>query len=427
MQEVSIYTLKDLLEKTKDISYNSLKIPDYQRAYKWKIKNVRELYDDIQQFCSKGKQYRLGTIVLYKNKGSDYDIVDGQQRLVTLALMLYSDDQHKENLGDFLENKFQHSESQQHIAENFGYIKSLAKIRDNFLSQLEFVVVVLDEIEEAFQFFDSQNSRGKELEAYDYLKAYHLREMHEPFNQRDSENIKHWESIEKKELADVFNTLFRIRSWSRSQGAWVLDKEHREEFYGVDETVLDYPCHTGEQTLYNLWKANIVRFPYQVNGIFIRGAMFFDAVHYYSKLYDRLKSLDFGPASVKETPEWKVLSEEYKGKWRTGDCYVRELLYATLMLYINKFNDVSLSAKHFAAILHFAYKIRMEYARVWWNRIEERAKKTDAEGVFQLIKKSATPDALDKYTYSSTHWQYLPEENSGHWHELKVKWSKTNY
>lgn len=33
------------------------------------------------------------------------------------------------------------------------------------------------DISEAFQFFDSQNARGKALYPHDLLKAYHLREM----------------------------------------------------------------------------------------------------------------------------------------------------------------------------------------------------------------------------------------------------------
>jgi hypothetical protein len=39
------------------------------------------------------------------------------------------------------------------------------------------VIINVDKVEEAFQLFDSQNTRGKELDPHDLLKAYHLREM----------------------------------------------------------------------------------------------------------------------------------------------------------------------------------------------------------------------------------------------------------
>ena len=65
-----------------EISFNELKIPPYQRPYKWTSKNVNQLITDIITFRNK-KQYRLGTLVLYKN-----EIVDGQQRIITLTLLI---------------------------------------------------------------------------------------------------------------------------------------------------------------------------------------------------------------------------------------------------------------------------------------------------------------------------------------------------
>ncbi|WP_350636732.1 DUF262 domain-containing protein, partial [Pseudoalteromonas sp. GW168-MNA-CIBAN-0100] len=45
------------------------------------------------------------------------------------------------------------------------------------LNKCELIQVTLDDLSEAFQFFDSQNARGKALAPHDLLKAYHLREM----------------------------------------------------------------------------------------------------------------------------------------------------------------------------------------------------------------------------------------------------------
>ncbi len=46
-----------------------------------------------------------------------------------------------------------------------------------FLKNCSMVYVKLVSLEEAFQFFDSQNARGKPLAPYDLLKAYHLRSL----------------------------------------------------------------------------------------------------------------------------------------------------------------------------------------------------------------------------------------------------------
>ena len=39
------------------------------------------------------------------------------------------------------------------------------------------VVIQVGKESEAFQLFDSQNTRGRALDPHDLLKAYHLREM----------------------------------------------------------------------------------------------------------------------------------------------------------------------------------------------------------------------------------------------------------
>lgn len=70
--------------RIKDIPFADLEIPGYQRPYKWGVKNVNQLINDLLTF-SKSKEYRLGTLVLNDNK-----IVDGQQRIVTLSLLLYA-------------------------------------------------------------------------------------------------------------------------------------------------------------------------------------------------------------------------------------------------------------------------------------------------------------------------------------------------
>ena len=98
IKEKDIISIKDLLE------IPNLKIPNYQRPYKWKVKNVNQLIDDIL-FHKDKKGYRLGTLVLhddkYENKDDDKDnlnnynkynlnIVDGQQRVITIFLLVYA-------------------------------------------------------------------------------------------------------------------------------------------------------------------------------------------------------------------------------------------------------------------------------------------------------------------------------------------------
>lgn len=63
-------------------------IPPYQRDYAWTTGQVDDLFCDIQEALETGSGHYLGTIVLAKNGGQSYELVDGQQRLTTLTLVI---------------------------------------------------------------------------------------------------------------------------------------------------------------------------------------------------------------------------------------------------------------------------------------------------------------------------------------------------
>lgn len=85
-----------LIYSVKDLFANYLKgaekfvIPAYQRGYKWKIKDIEQLLNDINAFQTHGDDevfYCLQNITLVRNENT-YNVVDGQQRLTTLSLIL---------------------------------------------------------------------------------------------------------------------------------------------------------------------------------------------------------------------------------------------------------------------------------------------------------------------------------------------------
>lgn len=73
------------------LSESMLRIPEYQRPYKWKSHNISNLLNDIKAQSDKSA-YRLGTIVLNSSKDNEgnpvLNIVDGQQRCLTLMLIV---------------------------------------------------------------------------------------------------------------------------------------------------------------------------------------------------------------------------------------------------------------------------------------------------------------------------------------------------
>lgn len=65
-------------------------IPSYQRHYSWTMEQCKQLYDDVlDAFEGKIDSYFLGNIVLAEGEKDDQpEVVDGQQRLITLWLYL---------------------------------------------------------------------------------------------------------------------------------------------------------------------------------------------------------------------------------------------------------------------------------------------------------------------------------------------------
>ena len=68
-------------------------VPAYKGSYSWKRERAEDLWDDLMGGYladpgSRGEEYLLGSVVLVRKDGDEYDVVDGQQRLVTLALLL---------------------------------------------------------------------------------------------------------------------------------------------------------------------------------------------------------------------------------------------------------------------------------------------------------------------------------------------------
>lgn len=66
-------------------------VPDYQREYVWKEKEVQLLLDDIdEQVGSTTSEYFIGTVLVAPIEGqrNNYEVIDGQQRLTTFFLML---------------------------------------------------------------------------------------------------------------------------------------------------------------------------------------------------------------------------------------------------------------------------------------------------------------------------------------------------
>lgn len=416
-----------------DVLNQDLKIPPYQRPYRWQEKNVLILLEDIYSSWKQVKSaYRIGSVIIHVDKKEDDKeelyIVDGQQRITTVVLILKSLDS---PLGvNLLENlKYNHRDSVDNIRKNYQLIKDwlqeLGSEKDEFLNYLirfcEFVEIRVTNISEAFQMFDSQNSRGKSLEPYNLLKAYHIRAMEDNTQHEKVEADRRWElatryvedplqlQTPKDILKQLFNEhLFRTRVWSRKDEAYTFSKDKIDEFKGVTisaNTHLAHPYQNKDllnavaQNYFNSLNVqvrgmrsrfrqkqldNISAFT-SLNQPIINGLAFFDYIETYTEIYKQLFVNEKEKDSLEEFKDFYSKQCQYKGSHRAGDQYLKELYKSLIMLLFDKYGEEGLY-KYYKVLYAIVYRLRLEQYQVRYNKVAKYP--IEMGGLFTIIENS---------------------------------------
>jgi uncharacterized protein with ParB-like and HNH nuclease domain len=419
-QDLHIKTLKisELLQM------QDLSIPVYQRPYKWQEKHILQLIEDINFFKWKSA-YRLGTLVVHKDEDStDLNIVDGQQRTISCVLLFKAiseslkieDTYLKKELETIANNlidfEFSNETTAYNIQNNYAVARrAVAKCDEDFvrffLNHCELIYFEIGHISETFQFFDSQNARGKDLDPHDLLKAFHLREYSEDDENLKLDNVSVWEKHQSNELARLFSEyLFRIRSWSRGDSAQVFDKNKIYLFKGVTiEKIGDYKYADSLRILHHFtdeYNKSYHRqidlgkksYPFQLDAPIINGRRFFEMISYYKEIFNIAVDDIQGALKLNENSRkiFKVI-KEYGGWQRTGDSYVRTLFECALVFYVDKFGSNQIN-EAIEKIFAWAYRLRLEYYAIQFVSVDNYVLKNN---FFADFKNSYTPqEALSR-------------------------------
>lgn len=398
MSEARILSVEELLKL-------DLVIPSYQRPYKWTEKNIRELILDIQKGIEDAKKYpnfkyRVGTVILYQeNDTKPYEIVDGQQRILSFLLLklclnpdftcsllsaTFSD---KVTLGNLHSNSDRIREWCSSVDDGVkeAFDKALSEV-------LEVVVLTVNELSEAFQLFDSQNTRGRELYPHDLLKAYHLREIHDKYDMQRA--VLKWESKDPKAIRELFdNYLFPLWNWSKRRKSSRFTAAEIDLYKGIEESSgYTYARRANKAMPYFLLSEPL-----------ISGGDFFEMVDHYMQMlhsikqelidnpdFARIKELLIDDKSKVAQIKTPVDLDKACKSSSTGMNHARNLFFCALLCYYDRFHNFDLMAVK--KLFTWAMMLRVDMNHLGFDSVNRYAiglgdndKYTNSEPVISLI------------------------------------------
>lgn len=291
--------LRMLLEGGKQFN-----VPLFQRKYSWKTKHIRQLWEDLEETRAKRTYtHFFGSFVMlpmdsFPTKVSEYLVIDGQQRLVTVFLLLsalrtrmkeidskckdpeeieqtlLTNPYHPDNeikivptepdrraFSEIIHGEESALSDGNLISKTYNYykrklsghdsLKDLRQIKDALLMKFSIVDIKLDKDDDPYLIFESLNERGTALTQADLIRNYLFMRIEEDRQKDVYDNIwlvmqerleKHLERFIRHHLAlsgDIPN-INRVYSTFREM---VEDKTKSQR--GVIRTMRDLLKYSG--------------------------------------------------------------------------------------------------------------------------------------------------------------------------------------
>jgi uncharacterized protein with ParB-like and HNH nuclease domain len=381
-----------------------LAIPEYQRPYRWTEEQLLRLLQDFKDYQSDFKSdkdtqkcpFYLGSIILHQ-QANLLNIIDGQQRLTTMALIALLKGEYKNST-----LRYEAPESQQQIKHNLAWLSDKREqIATIDFSLVNVTLVVTNNEDEAYRFFETQNTGGVRLKGPDIIKAHHLNVIDKSMPSKTRYFAALWESLNN--INPVIDLLLRGRYWEyfnlrkdlkdRSRRTMPL---HHQKRLLVDAVVDEFsPKATGEDIAFG----RIQRTYFENGG---------ESLSQPQVGYDLRQPLNSGANTIHYLQYFEKLRQTYLIANETenitgtefhrfyhglicnlhGCGYLKQLFDASLLLYISQFGQQELEV--------VAKKLfRVVYSRRVENQVAVKEKSVPAflreNPILDWISMSYTP------------------------------------
>ncbi|MEQ3517137.1 GmrSD restriction endonuclease domain-containing protein [Enterococcus cecorum] len=371
--ELKIISVKELMNI-------NLKIPDYQRPYRW--------------LSSSKKSQKL----LSENyKPSSRDAIYNNYKLLQKRVNELTKEE-KRKYKEFLEKN------------------------------CTVVMIVTDSEQEAFQFFDSQNSRGKALKPHDLLKSYHLREMFRDPEQLKIRLISDWEDMDQNALEDLFrNYLYPVIRWFNNRDGLHYSSDKIQYFKGIKQSnTYNYAIYhkasnifieqvnsSGSSELLSSGELN----QFQLTQPIIAGKRFFEWTLHYSALLEQIKNKIDNYHKKEEVP----------GR-RTGDIYIKQLYEASLLFYADRFGFETIDESVMHQLYTWCYSLRLRMKAIYPQTVNKYAigqhdRINLGKDLFSIMSEMNDPQELKSIFLESVEESDLQSSSYKAIYELIKQWN----
>ena len=433
------FTSKKVGELLKE---EDLRIPSYQRPYKWNRKHIRNLFYDLRDAMGK-KEYQIGSVILHENDGY-LDIVDGQQRLISISLFLHllDDLENYKGAEQLLSSAVFGELSCYHASENYNEWENLTQLvgekeaKDicNFLLEncsVSVITMPQERLSEAFQLFDSQNNRGKSLEPHDLLKAYHLRKQ----DSEDERIVEKWEQfVEDKDLSlkELFDKhLFRMRRWSRGETG-LTNKRYGSYLRFTEDFIDDFKGVDLNQNFpYLELYRHIENLPMSITMPIIDGSKFFEYIESAHETIKEHKDFLNEELGFSDEPEGEEKNLAYpegmlniynSSKGRYLKCH--NIFLNICSLFADRFGKDELSKEMVETLFIWSYYPRVKSKAIYDATVGKyaaggRFRQKEVQKLFQLLSHAVTPNdfmvKIDRELFENYTVDKIIEEEKDKW------------
>ena len=422
-----------------------LRILSYQRPYKWNRKHIRNLFYDLRDAMGK-KEYQIGSVILHENDGNDryLDIVDGQQRLISISLFLHllDDLENYKGANQLLSSAVFGELSCYHASENYNEWENLTQLvgenqaKDicNFLLEncaVSVIIMPKKRLSEAFQLFDSQNNRGKPLEPHDLLKAYHLRKE----DSEDEKIVEKWEQfVEDKDLSlkELFDKhLFRMRRWSRGDTG-LTNKRYGSYLRFTEDFIDDFKGVDLNQNFpYLELYRHIENLPMSITMPIIDGSKFFEYIESAHETIKEHKDFLNAELGFSDEPEGEEKNLAYpegmlniynSSKGRYLKCH--NIFLNICSLFADRFGKEELSKEIVETLFIWSYYPRVKSKAIYDATVGNyaaggRFRQKETQKLFQLLSHAVTPNdfmiKIDRELFENYTVDKIIEEEKDKW------------